>query len=410
MKKYAIPDTNIFLHYDITSIDWCKELDADEVEIIVSPTVIKELDGKKYDANESIAERATKNLSKIESFNSSKEEIRKNVRISAEIKEPKIDWDVLSLDSSLNDDRILGFIKSRGNSDDILVTNDSTPRLKGKELGISVVKLSAKMLPNPKSEERKQTEKLKKTIQDFQNKIPELSIKLISDETTQEGLPKFSIKLHELSEDEIENLVSKRKKELEGKISPITSSSPFMIDQQRYELDVTNHLGSYKNYLKKRKTVDKELLTILKLSFKMSCSKAPAEDIRCEIQFPNGFKILKNEDVPELPTEPTKPVPMTNLQRQFSSFSGLNFHLPSFDYPLFSSKEKNVLSWIDSNKIQFHINKIRHDFEVDLGTFYVKMPSISEAKPFEVSYYIHAINRPEPISNKIPIILEKQND
>ncbi len=41
MIKYVIPETNIFLHYDILSVDWCKE--SDEIEIIICSTVLKEL-------------------------------------------------------------------------------------------------------------------------------------------------------------------------------------------------------------------------------------------------------------------------------------------------------------------------------------------------------------------------------
>ena len=51
MRKNAIPDTNIFLHYDVLSVDWCKELESNEVEIIVCSTVVRELDKKKLDGN-----------------------------------------------------------------------------------------------------------------------------------------------------------------------------------------------------------------------------------------------------------------------------------------------------------------------------------------------------------------------
>jgi len=54
-KINAIWDTNIFLHYDIKSVDWCKELEASEVEIIVCPTVLRELDDKKEDERKALA-------------------------------------------------------------------------------------------------------------------------------------------------------------------------------------------------------------------------------------------------------------------------------------------------------------------------------------------------------------------
>ncbi len=232
MKKYAIPDTNIFLHYDILSVDWCKELESDEVEIIVCSTVLKELDNKKSDGNQKISDRATKNLSIIESHNSSKEEIRKNVKLSVNIKEPYIDWREYGLDSSLNDDRILGFIIERKNTDDdVLITNDLTPRIKGKEIGMSVMKLSCEMLPDPKNEERKEFEKMKNKLQKFENKIPDLSIQLVSEETKGD-LPKFTLKeIQNLSTKQIEEMVLKKEQELRITSSPSTLGiSAFMID------------------------------------------------------------------------------------------------------------------------------------------------------------------------------------
>lgn len=49
--KNAILDTNIFLHWNIASVDWCKELSTDSVVIVVLPTVVKELDVKKRNPN-----------------------------------------------------------------------------------------------------------------------------------------------------------------------------------------------------------------------------------------------------------------------------------------------------------------------------------------------------------------------
>ena len=193
MSKNAILDTNIFLNYNIESIDWCKELESNEVEIIVCSTVLRELDKKKSDGNQKISDRAIRNLSMIESFNSSKKELKKNVKLSVGIKEPYIDWKRYGLDSSLNDDRILGFVIERKNTDDVLVTNDSAPRIKGKEIGMSVMKLSSERLPDPKNEERKEIERIKTQLQKLQNKIPDLSIQLDSGET-KDDLPKFTIK------------------------------------------------------------------------------------------------------------------------------------------------------------------------------------------------------------------------
>jgi hypothetical protein len=411
MKKITIPDTNIFLHYDILSVDWCKEVGVDTVEILVCPTVLKELDEKKYDANKILVERATRNLSIIESHNASKDEIRKNVKISVIVKEPKVEWEKYGLDSSVKDDRILGFIKERNNQDDVLITNDSTPRLKGKEIGISVIKLSCEMLPNPKDEQNKEMEKMQKEIQTLKNKIPELGIKLISEETTEKNLPKYTIKtIHELSKEEIDNIVSEREQELniEFRVNPF-GISIMGVDRIGYKSDVEKYLKLYRDFIIAKNPVDKELSTILKMEFQVHCEKAPAEDIYCEIELPKDFQILEEEEIPRLPSEPSKPEPMTLLQRSvFGNFSGL---MPLRDIMLHNlikpTTESNTNFIINSNIIKGKIKKINHEFQVTLCTVYVKLPSMDFAKSFEISYYIHASNLPESIKKKIPVIIEK---
>lgn len=412
MEKNAIPDTNIFLHYDVSSIDWCKELGSEKVEIIVCSTVLKELDEKKFDGQQTIAYRATKNLSMIESHDASKNEIRKNVTLSVIMKEPKIDWDAVGLDSSLNDDRILGFIKERNDPNDVLVSDDTTPRIKGRGIDISVMKLSCERLPNPKTEERKEIEMLEKELLRLQNKSPDLSLRLITPETTEDDLPKFTIKeIHDLSSVQIESMVSEREQEIN------IGSSSFQLtlftsnrEIEDYKSDVKKYLDSYRKYIIDKIPVDRELSTILEMKLVLSCKRTPGEDIHCNIEFPEDFQILEEQDLPKRPVEPTKPRIRTMLERMSSRFN-LGTLTP-FDYDYLDNiikpvSENNVIFYIDSNKVQIKIKKINHGFEIELCTLYVKLPSIESAKTFEVSCTIHAANMTDPIEKRIPVIIEK---
>ena len=416
MSKYAILDTNIFLNYNIESIDWCKELESNEVEIIVCSTVLRELDKKKSDGNQKISDRAIRNLSMIESFNSSKKELKKNVKLSADIKEPYIDWKRYGLDSSLNDDRILGFVIERKNTNDVLVTNDFTPRIKGREIGMSVMKLNSERLPDPKSEERKKNERIKTQLQKLQNKIPDLSIQLDSGET-KDDLPKFTIKIiQDLSTEQIEEMVSRKEQELSITSSPpsfgtaaFTVNAPaFTIDVPEYQSEVKKYLDSYKIYLVAKNRIEPELLTVLKMNFALLCKRAPAEEIYCRIEFPNGFEICKQSDLPEIPSEPIPPKPRTPLGKIISNMKltpMLWFHtFPSLVQPI---SENDVSMNFSSNVIEAKTRKINHGFKTTFGTVYVKIPSLNDAKNFEISYTIHASNLAEPKRAKIPAIIEK---
>ena len=416
MSKNAILDTNIFLNYNIESIDWCKELESNEVEIIVCSTVLRELDKKKSDGNQKISDRAIRNLSMIESFNSSKKELKKNVKLSVGIKEPYIDGKRYGLDSSLNDDRILGFVIERKNTDDVLVTNDSTPRIKGKEIGMSVMKLSSERLPDPKNEERKEIERIKTQLQKLQNKIPDLSIQLDSGET-KDDLPKFTIKIiQDLSTEQIEEMVSRKEQELSITSSPpsfgtaaFTVNAPaFTIDVPEYQSEVKKYLDSYKTYLVAKNRIEPELLTVLKMNFALLCKRAPAEEIYCRIEFPKGFEICKQSDLSEIPSEPIPPKPRTLLGKIISNMKltpMLWFH--TFPSLVQSISENDVSMNFSSNVIEAKTRKINHGFKTTFGTVYVKIPSLNDAKNFEISYTIHASNLAEPKRAKIPAIIEK---
>jgi hypothetical protein len=409
MKKTVVPDTNIFLHYDIVSIDWCKELSADEVEIIVCPTVLSELDKKKYDGNETIADRARRNLSLITS-NKGKG-IRKNVKISVIMKEPKIDWSSFGLDLNLNDDRILAFILERGKQD-VLVTSDSTPKLKGEAFGITIAnELSCEMLPNPKNEERKELEKLQKKIASLENRIPELQLELDSCDRTEKGLPRFTVKVnHNLSQEQIEKIVSEQEKELQEAFHErMKSLLPITIELQVYKNDVARYLESLKKYLIAKNASDEEYSKILKMNLVISCDKAPAEDIHCYLEFPKEFQILEKDELPEIPIAPTKPTPISSLEKSLSQLSNLRFSI--LDYgslirtPIVT--DRNVIWDIESNTLEIRVKKLNHGFGTHSITVYVKLPSFEFAKNFEIAYTIRAYNLAEPIKRTLPIVIER---
>jgi predicted ribonuclease YlaK len=103
--KYAAPDTNYFLHYQSPEyVDWRTILGASEVQLVIFPTVIKELDRKKDDASPIIRKRAQAAISRLRGFRKSGSSIREGVTIAFESREPLIDFEANQLDSKHPDD------------------------------------------------------------------------------------------------------------------------------------------------------------------------------------------------------------------------------------------------------------------------------------------------------------------
>lgn len=404
--KNAFLDTNIFLHYDIKSVDWCKELNSDEVEIVVGPTVLKELDEKKNDKDSGLAKRATGVLAIIEDCGINGNPLRQNVTLSIIHKEPNVDWQKLGLDSFIKDDRILATIIERNNDNDFLVTDDYTPRIKASSIGIKVVKLKAERKTSPRSELEKEAETLRKRIHQLENRIPDLSLELSS--SADANTPTFYIEVpQKLSKEDIKEIISKKENVLKNKLESVWPPLSGLIDRYGYHQDVKKYMKDYEEFLSRKQT---ESALSIEIKFVLlSKGKAPAEDVYCKIVFPSGFRILREYEKPEQPKEPKEPTPITSIERMMQ---GYKLEIPTTDLPLLFSNRRKVSEGptleIEDNIVKITIKKLQHGLESKIEPLFVQFPSVESAKPFEICYEIHASNLQDPIKRRIPVKIEKR--
>jgi rRNA-processing protein FCF1 len=416
--RNAILDTNVFLHWDIKSVDWCKELNADQVKIIVVVTVLKELDEKKRDKNRTLAERARRNLTLIESLNASGNELRKGVKLSIIAAEPKIDWEQENLDHSMRDDRIIAKMLERKNKDDVLVTDDSTPRIKAQIRKLPTAQLGAEKLEEPKDELEKELEKANRELLTYKSRSPDLTLHL---ESKGEGdIPQFEVHSPSpMNDSEIEKLVEVRRAELDVDFTPRDNFNLFplaftifgTIDIPAYRQEVGAHLKGYRNYLKEKNRHDLDMAGMIEMQFILeNHGRVPAEGVYCEINFPEGFEIFKKDTLPEAPSEPAKPVPVTSFQRMMSPMSslGANSLLATPFIPYHSIPAPRPRIEIDSTTIEMHVPDIRHGFSYGPDAFLIRIPSPQEPENFEIQYEIHARNLPAPVQRRIPVRLNRR--
>lgn len=146
--KQLFLDTNYFLHYPPPdAIDWCKLTGAQNVLLIVAPTVVRELNEKKdgKDATKVIQERAKQRLSYLlpKIKGGMKTPLRPNTEITAVTSDPTIDFPAYKLNDRLPDDWLLAtmieYRQSNTSSDLALVTEDGGLVLKAPAHNIEVV-------------------------------------------------------------------------------------------------------------------------------------------------------------------------------------------------------------------------------------------------------------------------------
>lgn len=360
LKKNAVLDTNIFLHYDIKTVDWCKELDASEVEIIVCPTVLRELDDKKGDERKVLAERARKNLHLIDCIDEKREEIRKNVKMTVLVEEPKVDWNGLGLDKAVKDDRTIASIIERGNVEDVLVTDDTTPRIKARNKGIKCVQLKADRLPEPRSDLEIELAKTKRELQEYKNRAPELSLFLHADEQEENRLPKFLLKKPRLmTQADIEQIIAvKRIQYNKNTGSSQDYLNPYRLPDMQAHMDLMNYLTRYRKYLEKKNEIEQLRCATIPIKFDICCDgTAPAENVRCYIEFPEGFEIIEETELQERLKQPEEPT-MTH-SNAFSTTKEVTHFIGSMDPQNAGSQAMSID--VDSNIIDVTVESIPHN-------------------------------------------------
>ena len=138
----------------------------------------------------------------------------------------------------------------------------------------------------------------------------------------------------------------------------------------------------------------------------------PAEDIDIFIKFPDGFEVLSEDDLPEKPDEPERPIPPRSFQ---DTLYGLrNFSIPNLSPILPRNFNPNInlnlpsgphIKKTNSYDINYDIPKLKHGLMRELDPLYILFKSIKQAKSFSVSYSILADNLPDPTKGNLNIVI-----
>jgi predicted ribonuclease YlaK len=180
--KSIFLDTNIFLHFtSFDEIQWLKESDSTECEIVLSPFVIDELDKKKVGTK--VSNRARAALQKVEKLiETNKLEVQKGVLINILNHKPtKGFYEEYELNYDEPDQRILASIidyrLKNPSTTTVLCSDDIGPRLRAKNFQIDSLKLSdSYRLSSEESENEKKIQKLEQENLLLKKKIPKLKL------------------------------------------------------------------------------------------------------------------------------------------------------------------------------------------------------------------------------------------
>lgn len=428
--NYCFIDSSSFLHFKLfTDIDWSKFTHSKSTLLIICPAVMKELDIKKDTGNTiNLRHRARKVILKISEILTSNMtgSIKENLDLKFIPNEPSIYWNKEQLDPQISDDRIIASILEQKNNfqNIILVAYDTGLKLKANSKGIRCVSLPEEYrLSEKKDKKQIELEELKNKIAILENRLPILKLKILDDNKPSNFVKNRLIKYNAPSDEEFTERLQVLKSELEYKLPSKNYGGLIGLSQyfnkvsedeiKRYKKDLDEYIKKMSIYFKKEMAFKEHQSRIIELRFViLNTGNKPAEDIDIFIYFPDGSKLLSDDELSEKPDEPEKPTPPRSLQDTLYGFR--NFSIPNLNPIMPRLINTNINSNLPSGPyikktnsydVKFNVPKLKHNIQITLDPVYILFKSIELAKSFSVSYSILADNLPEPSEGTLNIVI-----
>jgi rRNA-processing protein FCF1 len=433
-------DTNIFLHYRFfVDIPWAK-LYGKDFQLVLTLTVINELDKHKRNANPKIASRAKQVLSRINELLKDTDQFT----IKHFPQRPTADiFEQYQLDRQEQDDCILATIISYQSvypdHEVLFVSNDTGPRLRAAHLQIKADELPENFQnPNEVSEEQKQIKQLKKELDLLKNAMPKLSLNFADgssllkanftnalitktdyiNETYQKLTAELSFlefddpiykneKIMKLLEDTKNDL---QKDSLVWRYDPSCSRHLVNEGVEKYNKALRQFQNRLKSYLEAQYEVEDIKNRTLKIDLKIqNMGNAPANDLDLWITFPEGISLAYEDGLPllsKMPIPPQEPI------HNFDAYAHKQNILPKLwdgrKYsPQIENVEKRELVTIPSRELHHRYGALKHYKSYELETYYVIFNSYKGIKNFKIEYKILANNIPEPVIGSLSILITK---
>lgn len=333
---YIAPDTNIFLHFKaFDQLSW--DVIATGLRtIIVAPTVLEELDKKKWDSDRKLNSRARSALKLIDEAETGGDRY-KGLPLIVIPRPAASAYQVQGLSYDSADHRIIGELLDFGRSiqaadELILVTADSTMRRQATTFGLRVTSPpESDELPAEEDPRDSKIRRLTAQVLRFEGALPKIR-PFVSNETGSGKAIRFSETIEpELSKAAVDDRLARvedhhaRQKPGDG-----TTSDQW----KKYENEWAAFLREYRVYC-----VEEWRHRNRTFSFSIGITNdgpVPGRGIDLFVHFPDGFDLIRSKKykAPEVPMRPRKPMgPYEELAGLLENFKDGG----PFGYPVFRS-------------------------------------------------------------------------
>lgn len=436
MKKFVLLDTNILLHYKrLDQIDWLAETEASEVEILIAPVIMREMDKHKIQHPiKHIRDRATKYMKWLNSLPivDMQYEIRSGVIVRFICNEPSIDFEAHQLSKDIDDDWLIAHaieeLPGKEASLSIIVA-DTGIRMKmlGKKIDVKLWADNQYKLEAEEDPEQRRIKELEDELRKHTSRMPKLS--LVHDNEMQ--YKTYTLRKREQNNIDDEMMRTRQMYPEYGTDDAIHKrtyrtgsavldqfnilnytagfceqllNTSFAAGRKRYNSELPAFFERYENYLKDLYYFEGHVVPVgLTIENAGTC---PAGDVLIHIELPSHLDVRDRYDVPVEPDPPKEPQPDENklYMPTFHSSFYRNLSQPSVMLP-----EPNITGpeLEASDMISFRIKKARQHVSCNLDPFYIVFDDLASAKNFNIAYTIIADNISDKVAGTLNVLIEK---
>jgi rRNA-processing protein FCF1 len=415
-------DTNILLHFKtFDEIKWAKIVN-DDIQLVIAPIVLDEIDKHKNHHNPKTARRAKMIADKFELY---LDGLQDKINLAFVAKRPTANYfEAHQLDPKHQDDCLLASIlqyKDEHPSEPIqLVTDDLGAKMRAATLQIQTIKLTVDLrLPEQPDEQVKQIEKLKTEVALLKDRIPKIKLcfegkqqvskhKVITPTKTVETYR--SAELLKIKAETPFIPIAKNIPEdnsLAGMMQKITGTILSNERIKTYNDSVDQFYKEYQSYFEQYYDHMVQHLHLVELVFELiNEGNTPAIDIDVWIHLPNGFEVVNNyPKKPKKPRAPYRPKSNFDYEPLNNSFMGLDFSLPGVRS---SAPDPDVptIKKTNSYEITFHCKSVKHAMTHPFNRVILKYASLADMKSFQIDYRLNAANVPAPVEGTLNVVFE----
>jgi hypothetical protein len=433
MKRIVFPDTNIFLHFEsLDQIDLTNILECDEVELVLAPVVIEELDQQKWDhPRQGIRKRAESSLKRIRSWIAAEgSPIRSQMFARLGDNPLGETLEKNRLDPRSRDDRLIASAleckDTHGRDVVFVLTNDFGPGRKAESLDLQTIELSDDhKLPPVQDSDQKEIIKLRKELARYQSRAPNLELRFvnesdtievrlgqqlrISDEATKAKLDKLK-----LLRDQV--LAGHREAEEQTSRNGLAALALSMgggipaEEIERYKEEFEAFLEASEQYFPHWTEVENRRRRTVELNLKLlNSGHGIAEGIILILTLPDKLQWYKKSYRNLLPEEPTPPNPPRTRMEMLGAAMDSTFVEPPFwalEDALASAsrqalEDRPVKQGIQGQELRWDIKECLHNRQIDLEPVYASFSDPGTISNFQIEYQIHERNTPDIITGKL---------